>query len=139
MGVLFLCTANSSRSQMAEGYYRSLAPSALVYSAGTAPREVHPLAIRVMDEVGIDISTHRSKSIGEVRPGRVDIVVTLCDDAARCPTPTMEAERVHWPIDDPSAATGTKEELLLAFRATRDEIRANVLELVRARVDSRGA
>lgn len=132
-GVLFLCGANSCRSQMAEGYYRSVSPRSEVYSAGTDPGDLHPLAVRVMREIGVDISSHRAKGLPGVPLHRVDTVVTLCGAAARCPVPEVEAQRIHWSIPDPAAATGSEEELLEAFRHVRDDIRARVLELIRSR------
>lgn len=131
MAILFLCTANSCRSQIAEGFLRSIAPEIGVYSAGTRPGRVHPLAIEVMREIGIDISHHASKGIGAVPPRKIETIVTLCEAAATCPTPEIDAERIHWPIDDPVAGS-SPEGVLDSFRRVRDEIRAHVLDLARA-------
>ena len=133
MAVLFLCTGNSCRSQMAEGLFRALGREVEVYSAGTAPSSVHPKAIEVMKEIGIDISAHRSKGIDEVPARAIDTVVTLCAEAGACPLPAIDAARLHWPVDDPAAAAGTEEEVRAAFRRARDAIRAGVLDLVRPR------
>lgn len=130
-GILFLCTANSCRSQMAEGFARKLAPQGLrIYSAGTEPKGVHPLAIKVMQEVGIDISDQTSKGIEKVSLEKVDLVVTLCGEAAEiCPTLPKKAEHLYWPIPDPALARGDEKTVLQAFRQARDEIRARVEQL----------
>ncbi len=132
-GILFLCTGNSCRSQMAEGFARlRVPPGVRVYSAGTAPTgEVHPLAIRVMAEAGVDISGHRSKSLAEIPLYSVELVVTVCgtaDDA--CPAPPRTGARMHWPTDDPAKAAGSEEEVLAVFRRVRDELRQRVGDLV---------
>ncbi len=130
-GILFLCAANSCRSQMAEGFARSLAPKEKkVYSAGTEPKKVHPLAIKVMQEVGIDISDQQSKGLEAVPLDRIDLVVTLCGEGAEsCPAFPKRTERFHWPIPDPALARGNEEEVLKTFREVRDEIRARVQRL----------
>ncbi|HEY1391491.1 MAG TPA: arsenate reductase ArsC [Ktedonobacterales bacterium] len=127
MRVLFLCTHNSSRSQMAEGLLRARGGERYaVFSAGTHPRSVHPFAIQVMREIGIDISEaagHRAKSLDEFK-GRppMDLVVTVCDEAAEeCPFFPGARRQEHWGFPDPSAATGTEAERLAAFRSVRDE------------------
>ncbi len=121
--VLFLCVANSARSQMAEGIARSLAPPGMkVSSAGSAPSRLHPLAIRALAEIGIDAAGQRSKNVGDVPAGDVDAVVTLCAEEV-CPVFPGKALRVHWALPDPAAAAGTDEELLQAFRDVRDELR----------------
>jgi arsenate reductase len=119
--VLFLCVANSARSQMAEGIARGLAPAGVrVSSAGSEPASVRPEAVAALAEVGIDISGHRSKGVDEVaRP--VDAVVTLCAEEV-CPVWLDDARRVHWRLLDP-AAVGTPEERRDAFREVRDELR----------------
>jgi arsenate reductase (thioredoxin) len=122
--VIFLCTHNSARSQMAQGLLRALVGDRFhVESAGTERREVHPLAIRAMAERGIDISGHTSKLfIGFVRDPW-DYVITVCDDAnERCPLFPGQVKRLHWPFDDPSRAIGSEEERLAVFRRVRDEI-----------------
>lgn len=125
--VLFLCTHNSSRSQMAEGLLRARGGSRYgVYSAGTQPRQVHPLAVRAMAEIGVDISEaagHRAKSLHEFDGQAIDLVVTVCDDAAEeCPFFPGAKRQEHWSFPDPSAATGTEEERLTVFRRVRDAI-----------------
>jgi len=127
-GLLFLCVANSSRSQMAEGFARAMAPPGVeVQSAGSVPTRVNPLAVRAMAEVGIDIAAQRSKPIAEIDRERVATVVTLCAEEV-CPYFPGEVERLHWPLEDPAAATGSDEERLAAFRRVRDQIRARLEE-----------
>ncbi len=120
--VLFLCVANSARSQMAEGIARSLAPESVkVSSAGSEPTSIRPEAVEVLREVGIDASTQRSKGMEEVeRP--VDAVVTLCAEEV-CPAWLGPALRVHWGLPDPAAVDGPGDERLRAFRDVRDELR----------------
>lgn len=125
-GMLFLCVANSARSQMAEGVARYIAPKGVtIYSAGSEPSQVNPLAVRAMKELGIDISGHRSKAIKEIPLASVDVVITLCEDEV-CPVFPGEVKRLHWPFPDPAAAQGTSEDVLAAFRRVRDEIRERV-------------
>ena len=120
--ILFLCVANSARSQMAEGLARArFGDKALVQSAGSKPSTVNPLAIRALAEVGIDLSGHRSKSVSEIDPSTVDTVVTLCAEE-ECPVFLGKAERLHWGLPDPAAGEGTPEERLQKFREIRDEI-----------------
>jgi two-component system phosphate regulon sensor histidine kinase PhoR len=128
---LFLCTGNSCRSQMAEGFARQLAPDGhRVFSAGTQPNGVHPLAIQVMKEVGIDIASHRSKKLEAVPLNEISRVITLCgEDAENCPTLPLDVERFHWPLRDPAMARGNEEEILNAFREVRDEIQNRVEQL----------
>jgi arsenate reductase len=126
--VLFLCTGNSCRSQMAEAILRRLAGDEYeVHSAGTHPAEaVHPLAVEVMQEVGIDISSQRPRHVSEFLGMRFHRVVTVCDAAnEECPY-LPGAERVHWPFEDPAQATGTHEERLRFFRRVRQEIRTRM-------------
>ncbi|MDE2058292.1 MAG: arsenate reductase ArsC [candidate division NC10 bacterium] len=122
--VLFVCTHNSARSQMAEGLLRALAGDRFdVASAGTEATRVHPLAIRVMDEVGIDLRGHTSKTIDAFLGERWDYVITVCDSAnERCPMFPGRTTRIHWSFDDPSQATGTDEDRLKSFRRVRDAI-----------------
>lgn len=122
--VLVLCTHNSARSQMAEGFLRALAGDRLeVASAGTEATRIHPLAIRAMDEVGIDVRGHASKTLDRFLGAPWDYVVTVCDQAAeRCPLFPGPARRVHWSFEDPSAAPGDEAERLGAFRRVRDQI-----------------
>lgn len=130
-GLLFLCVANSARSQMAEGLARTrLGDAVNVQSAGSQPSRVNPLAIRALAEIGIDITHHRSKSVSEIEPAAVDVVVTLCAEEV-CPVFLGKAKRFHWPLPDPAAAEGSGEERLQRFREARDEItrRLETLEL----------
>jgi len=120
--ILFLCVANSARSQMAEGIARSLAPQGVtVSSAGSSPSPVRPQAIQVLEEIGIDISGHRSKGLGSIDAGSVDAVITLCAEEV-CPVFLGKADRVHWGLPDPAAVAGTEETRLNAFRSVRDEL-----------------
>jgi arsenate reductase len=120
--ILFLCVANSARSQMAEGIARSLAPQGVrVSSAGSSPASVHPRAIQVLKEIGIDVSGHRSKGLDSIDGGAVDAVITLCAEEV-CPVFLGKAHRVHWGLPDPAGVTGTEESRLDAFRSVRDEL-----------------
>ena len=123
--VLILCTGNSCRSHLAEGILRSAAGEIIrVGSAGSAPAGfVHPFAIRVMDEIGIDISWHRSKHVSEFFHKPVNTVITVCGDADKaCPVFPGRVSRRHWGFDDPARATGSEDEQLATFRRVRDEI-----------------
>src|SRR5713226_3966285 len=132
MRVLFLCTHNSSRSQMAEGLLRARGGKRYrAFSAGTHPRSVHPLAVQVMAELGIDISeasSQRAKDIEEFSSEPpMDLVVTVCDEAAEeCPYFPNARQQKHWSFPDPSAATGSEEERLAVFRRVRDAIAARI-------------
>jgi arsenate reductase len=123
--VLILCTGNSARSQMAEGLLRSMAGDEFdVHSAGVAPTAVKPEAIAVMQEIGIDISQHRSKSVDEFADQSFDFVITVCDNAnEQCPVFPGKTERIHWSFEDPALATGDKEHRQLVFRRVRDQIK----------------
>ena len=129
--VLFLCTANSCRSQMAEGFARHHGAGVIdPYSAGTHPTRIHPITVEVMAERGIDISGHRSKGIADV-PQDVEVVVTVCDQAAeQCPLFAGAHTTLHWSLPDPVKATGTPDEVRAVFRAVRDDIEARVRGLV---------
>ena len=127
--VLFLCTHNSSRSQMAEGLLDAHGGSAFeVFSAGTEPRTVHPLAIRAMQEIGIDINGHSAKGIDAfAAEPAMDLVITVCDEAQEaCPFFPNARKQVHWGFPDPSRVIGTEEERLVAFRHIRDLIAAKI-------------
>ena len=127
--MLFLCVANSARSQMAEGVGRQLAPEGVrVSSAGSEPSSVRPQAVAALAEIGIDASWHRSKSFDEFDADDVDCVITLCAEE-NCPVWLGDAWRVHWPLPDPAAATGSDEEVLDSFRLVRNEIQRR-LEVV---------
>jgi len=122
--VLFICTHNSARSQMAEGYLRHIAGDRFdVYSAGTEATVVRPQAIEVMAEIGIDISGQTSKTLQQYLPERWDYVITVCDDANEsCPVFPGTSDRSHWSFPDPSKATGTDAERLQVYRDVRDQI-----------------
>ena len=136
MRVLFLCTHNSARSQMAEGLLRELSGDRVeVASAGTTARGVHPLAIRAMAEAGIDISAQQSKTVDGLS-GDFDVVVTVCDTS--CPIPPRHRLLLRWKFPDPSAAGGGDEERLAAFRCVRDGIASRVRVLAR-RLEKMGA
>ena len=130
--VLFLCTGNSCRSQMAEGFLRHMGGDEYeVYSAGVDPAEVNPLSVKVMEEVGIDISDQVSQSADEFIGKKFDYVVTVCDNAKQtCPVFPGEYKKVHWDLEDPAEAEGTGEEVLRVFRAIRDRIKSNVSEFL---------
>lgn len=124
--ILILCTGNSCRSQMAEGILKSFDPSLEVYSAGTHPADnVHPMAIHVMNEIGIDISSHKPKQVDQYIAESFDYVITVCDNAKEtCPIFVGKVmHRLHIGFDDPSNATGSEDEILAVFRKVRDEIK----------------
>lgn len=128
--VLFLCTANSARSQMAEALLRKHAGARFeAYSAGIEPGEVNPLTVRALGEIGIDASNHWAKSV-ELFRGRMhfDYVITVCSNAeARCPVFPGAAVRLHWAFEDPAAASGSEDERLAKFRAVRDQIETRIV------------
>jgi arsenate reductase len=123
--VLFICTHNAARSQMAEGLLRALYGDLYeVYSAGTEPGDVSPYAVKVMSEIGIDMGAHRSKGIQEFFGQQFDCVVTVCDHAKEaCPYFAAGKKILHRSFEDPSALTGTEEEIMAGFREIRDEIK----------------
>lgn len=131
--ILVLCTGNSARSQMGEGLFRHEGGGSFeVESAGTKPGHVRPEAIAVMNELGIDISGHRSKSVNEFEGQAFDYVVTVCDNARdNCPVFPAGTARIHWSFEDPAAVTGTEEERLSEFRRIRDQIQVRVHEFFR--------
>ncbi len=134
--LLFLCVANSARSQMAEGLARELFGARVpVQSAGSEPSRVNPYAIEVMREVGVDITTHHSKSVQTLDPATVGTVITLCAEEV-CPVFLGKARRLHWPIPDPASkdASIPREEMLTRFRTARDQIQAR-LEVLDALLD----
>ena len=128
--VLILCTGNSARSQMAEGLLREMAGDRFdVYSAGSKPSVVNPLAIEAMHEIGIDISRHRSKHLDIFRAQPFDYVITVCDQAAEtCPTFPGKATRLHWSFPDPALAQGSHDEKLAVFRDVRDRIQQTLAD-----------
>jgi arsenate reductase len=135
--VLILCTGNSARSQMAEGLLRHLAGARFeVASAGVSPSHVRPEAIKVMQEIGIDISGHHSKSVDEFVGQEFDYVITVCDNAnEQCPIFPGKTQRLHWSFDDPAAAQGEEETRLRVFRRVRDEIRQRLQLFVDGTLD----
>lgn len=136
-GVLFLCVANSARSQLAEGIARSLAPAGVaVWSAGSQPTRVRPEAIATLAEIGIDITAHRSKSVSEIPPDQVDTVITLCGEE-ECPVFLGRARRLHWGLPDPAAVGGSGADRADAFRRTRDELRRRLARVFPQTPDNR--
>ena len=128
-GLLFLCVANSARSQMAEGLARArFGPRARVASAGSSPAAVNPLAVAALDEIGIDIRGQGSTSVDDVDPATVDVVVTLCAEEV-CPVLPGRVRRLHWPMPDPAGASGSDAERLERFRSVRDEIARRLADL----------
>lgn len=127
--ILVLCTGNSCRSQMAEGFFRHFGSDRVeVFSAGLEPKGVHPVAIKVMAEGGIDISKQTSNHVSEYIGQTFDYVITVCDNAAeRCPTFPGNTPRLHWSFEDPAGATGTEEAVLEVFRRVRTEIESRIL------------
>jgi len=132
--VLILCTGNSARSQMAEGLMRHHGGARYkVHSAGTVPVAVNPLAIEAMREIGIDISSHHSKSVAEFAGRQFDTVITVCDSAAEhCPVFPGAPSRIHWSFPDPAAVPGSREEKLAAFRRVRDDLERLIRSFVSA-------
>ncbi len=129
-GLLFLCVANSARSQMAEGLARArFGEAARVQSAGSCAAGVNAFAVKALAELGIDISGQTSKTVGTIDPATVDTVVTLCAEEV-CPVFLAKARHIHWPMRDPTAGGGTDEEKLARFREVRDEIRHRLPELL---------
>ncbi|BAU58898.1 arsenate reductase [Halorhodospira halochloris] len=131
--VLFLCTGNSCRSQMAEGFAKTLGtdPSVEIMSAGLDAQGLNPMAIKVMQEDGVDISSQESTTVTEEMVASASLIITLCDHAdANCPAAPATAEHRHWPIADPAQVSGSDAEVLAAFRDARDEIKDYVFGLV---------
>lgn len=131
--IYFLCTGNSCRSQMAEGFARQILPADWrIASAGIETHGLNPLAVKVMAEKGIDISNYQSKLIDPQYLQTCDIVVTLCGDARdRCPVVPATVTKIHWPLLDPAQATGTEAERLAVFRQVRDEIAKRIQALAK--------
>lgn len=127
--ILFLCVANSARSQMAEGLAREMLGDRVeVMSAGSQPATVNPWAVEAMAEIGIDISSHRSKPVDEFDPAGLDLVVTLCADEV-CPTLPPGVEHLHWPIPDPATKEAdrlSEKEIMERFRRARDTLQARL-------------
>lgn len=129
MKIAFLCVANSARSQMAEGIGRKIFENyAEVISAGSQPSRVNPLAIEALKEIGIDISTHTSKSTADIDFKSVDLVVTLCAEEV-CPIVPRKTKKIHWPFADPAAAQGSASVQMQSFRDIRDQIKEKIFLL----------
>lgn len=126
--IMFLCTGNSCRSQMAEGFAREFGRGRVeAHSAGLNPVGMNQRAVKVMDESGIDISAHQSKAIDPDLLGQMDLIITLCDHASEaCPWTPPHIKRLHWSLPDPAKAEGSEEEIMNEFRKVRDEIRAKI-------------
>lgn len=139
--VLILCTGNSARSQMAEGLLRHDGGAAFdVFSAGTNPSHVRPEAIEVMREIGIDISSHRSKSVDEFLGQEFNSVITVCDNAREhCPVFPGTTQRIHWSFEDPAATTGDEAARLAVFRRVRDEMRASLATFIEGTTSTKDA
>jgi arsenate reductase (thioredoxin) len=134
--VLFLCTENACRSQMAEGLVNHDLPGQVkAFSAGVQPSRVNPRAIQVMEELGIDISRHRAKSVDEFADKPIDLVITLCDQAQQqCPMFPGKTEIRHISFPDPARAAGTEEEIMAVFRQVRDDLRQQLIPLLREKL-----
>jgi len=132
--VLFVCTGNSARSQMAEGFARHFGQGRVdAQSAGIEPSQLNPFAVRVMRERGIDISAHAPKAFDWELARQMDVVVTVCGHANEsCPVLPPEVRRLHWPLEDPAAATGSEAEILAVFRQSGNEIEGRVRKLIQA-------
>ena len=130
--VVFICTGNSCRSQMAEGLLRAMDGERFeVYSAGSHPSKVHPIAIRVMKEIGIDISTHTSDPIDKYFGHGINYVITLCDHAREfCPTFPGKSKKIHWSIDDPFRSWKNDHKIIGRYRKTRDEIQERLEQFI---------
>ena len=130
--VLFICTGNACRSQIAHGLLNDLASAHFeVFSAGSHPNKVHPISIAVMEEVGIDISKHTSDHIDDYLNKDIDIVITVCDNAKNaCPTFSENVNRIHWSIDDPFKNWNFDLDQLSTFRETREEIKSRLLKFI---------
>lgn len=130
--VLFVCTGNSCRSQMAEGLLRHMGGDRFeVYSAGTHPSRVHPMSIRVMKELGINISTHTSDPLDKYFGHGINYVITLCDNAREfCPTFPGKSKKIHWSIDDPFRSWKNDHKIIGRYRTTRNEIQGRLEQLI---------
>jgi arsenate reductase len=130
--VLFLCTGNSCRSQMAEGWLKHLGGDRFeVYSAGIVAHGKNPRAIAVMEEAGVDISDQESEVLNPAILDRLDLLVTVCGNADEtCPAVPVTCEKQHWPFDDPAKATGTEEEIMSRFSRVRDQIRLRIEQFI---------
>ena len=130
--VLFLCTGNSARSQMAEGFLKAFGGERYkVFSAGITPAGINPRAIEVMAEIGIDISNQTSDAINSELLDRADLLITLCGDAREnCPFVPVKVEKRHWPLEDPARTEGSETEMVESFRIVRDQIKGYIDKLI---------
>ena len=130
--VLFICTGNACRSQIAQGLLQELAGDQFeVFSAGSHPSQVHPMSIKVMEEIGIDISDHTSDLVDDYLDQEIDIAITVCDNANQaCPTFPIDVERIHWSIDDPFRGWNFDKKQMDVFRETRSEIQEKIQEFL---------
>ena len=133
--IIFICTGNACRSQIAHGLLQNLAKDRFnVFSAGSHPSRVHLMSIKVMEEIGIDISHHKSDHIDEYLDKGIDIVITVCDNANKlCPIFPGNVERLHWSIDDPFRGWDYNENQMESFRVTREEIKAIILNFLQSK------
>ena len=133
--IIFICTGNACRSQIAEGVMRKLAADKFdVFSAGSHSSLVHPMSIRVMKEIGIDITSHTSDPISKFLSKNINIVVTVCDNADKvCPVFPGKVERIHWSIKDPFKGWGSNPDDLVNFRKTREDLTARIKNLIKSR------
>jgi arsenate reductase len=133
--IIFICTGNACRSQIAHGLLQNLAKDRFnVFSAGSHPSRVHLMSIKVMEEIGIDISHHKSDHIDEYLDKGIDIVITVCDNANKlCPIFPGNVERLHWSIDDPFRGWDYNENQMESFRVTREEIKARILDFLQSK------
>ena len=133
--IIFICTGNACRSQIAHGLLQNLAKDRFnVFSAGSHPSRVHLMSIKVMEEIGIDISHHKSDHIDEYLDKEIDIVITVCDNANKlCPIFPGNVERLHWSIDDPFRGWDYNENQTESFRVTREKIKAKILDFLQSK------
>ena len=133
--IIFICTGNACRSQIAHGLLQNLAKDRFnVFSAGSHPNRVHPMSIKVMEEIGIDISHHTSNHMDDYLNKEIDIVITVCDNANKlCPIFPGNVERLHWSIDDPFRGWDYNENQMESFRVTREEIKARILDFLQSK------
>ena len=133
--IIFICTGNACRSQIAHGLFENMAGDEFeVFSAGSHPSQVHPMSLKIMEEIGIDISHHSSDFINDYLKTGIEIVITVCDNANEiCPVFPGNVERIHWSIEDPFKGWDFDETQLKLFRATREEIKHRIIKFLRNR------
>ena len=133
--IIFICTGNACRSQIAHGLLQNLANDRFnVFSAGSHPSRVHPMSIKVREEIGIDISHHTSNHMDDYLNKGIDIVITVCDDANKlCPVFPGNVQRLHWSIEDPFKGWEYNENQMESFRVTREEIKARILDFLQSK------